>query len=89
LLNLAAMRDEVLKKLRQILVDDFQRPAEAVHEDAHMRVDLKLDSLSIVDLFFLIQKDFGFKATTEDFKNCRTVGSIVDVITAKLGTTSP
>lgn len=78
------MRDEVMEKLRHILIEDFQRPAEAIRDDAHMRVDLKLDSLSIVDLFFLIQKDFGFKANAEDFKNCRTLGSIADVITSKL-----
>jgi len=79
-------RDEVMVRLCNILTQDLNVPAEAIHEDAHFRAHLRLDSLSLVDLIFLIQKDFGFKASMEEFRSTRTVGAVADLVVAKLGT---
>lgn len=78
-------RDDVLTKLREILARDFDVPADAVRDDAHVRVDLRLDSLSLVDFAYLVQKDFGLKIAMEEFRDTRTVGSIADLVAAKLG----
>lgn len=81
-------REEVLVRLRDILTQDLNVPAAAIHENAHFRADLRLDSLSLVDLIFLIQKDFGFKAGMEEFRNTRTVGAVADFVVTKLASGS-
>jgi acyl carrier protein len=65
-----------LERLRALLVDDFQVPEEALVETAHLRTDLGLDSLSLTDLAFLVQQDFGFKADPEAFRGVTTLGAL-------------
>jgi acyl carrier protein len=83
------MREDVMSQLREILARDLQVPEEAIHEDAHLRADLKLDSLSLVDLAHLTQKDFGFKASAEEFRGSRTVGALADFVVSKSAKPSP
>jgi acyl carrier protein len=65
-------------RLVTILTDDFQVPRERVTREAHLRTDLGLDSLSLTDLAFLVQRDFGFKTEAEGFRGVTTVGALAD-----------
>jgi len=78
------MRNDILSRLRTILVEDLQVSPDVIHDDAHFRTDLRLDSLSLVDFVFLVQKDFGFKAEMEEFRDARTMGTLADVILTKI-----
>ncbi|TVQ94272.1 MAG: acyl carrier protein [Deltaproteobacteria bacterium] len=71
---------DIMQRLRATLVDEFDAPVEAVVADAHLRADLGFDSLTLTDLAFLVQGDFGFKATAEDFRDVRTVGDLAALI---------
>jgi len=75
--------DEAFARLRSILADDFQVPAERVTADASLRSDLGLDSLSLTDLAFLVQRDFGFRAEAETFAGVTSVGALAALIAAK------
>ncbi len=66
-------------RLVTILTDDFQVPRERVTREAHLRTDLGLDSLSLTDLAFLVQRDFGFKADADGFRGVTTVGDLADL----------
>ena len=81
------MRDDVLNKLNEMLVRDFRVSPGAIREQANFRSDLKLDSLSLVDLVYLVEKDFGFKATIHEFRDVHTVGALADFIVQKLAKT--
>lgn len=78
-----AMRDEVISKLREVLTRDFKVPEKSLKEDSHFRKDLHLDSLALVDLIYLVQRDFGFKADTDEFRELFTLGKLADFIVAK------
>lgn len=67
---------EAGERLGQILREDFQVPPGAIRPDAHLRVDLGLDSLSLTDLAFLVQRDLGFSAEAEEFRGITTVGAL-------------
>ena len=71
---------QIMERLRGILVAEFQASPEAVVPEAHLRADLGFDSLTLTDLAFLVQGDFGFKATAADFRDVRTVGDLAEVI---------
>jgi len=75
--------DAAFDRLVNILRDDFQVPVGDITRASHLRVDLALDSLSLTDLAFLVQRDFGFTAAAEDFRGVTTVGALADFVVAK------
>lgn len=79
----AMLAPDALERLAAILADDFQIPRERVEPGAHLRTDLGLDSLSLTDLAFLVQRDFGFKADADDFRGVTTVGALADFCAAR------
>lgn len=72
-----------LERLKTLLTDDFQVPEEALVEGAHLRTDLGLDSLSLTDLAFLVQQDFGFKAEPEAFRGVTTLGALAAFVATR------
>ncbi len=78
------MRGDILERLRVLLRRDFRVGDAHLHESATLRGDMRLDSLSLVDLVYLIEKDFGFKASTEDFRDAVTLTALADVVERKL-----
>lgn len=82
-------RDEILTKLRETLTKDFKVPAGNLSEEARFRQDMRLDSLALVDLIYLVQRDFGFKADTDEFRELFTLGRLADFIVAKKAGTPP
>lgn len=74
--------DAAFESIVSILRNDFQVTAD-ITRDSHLRTDLGLDSLSLTDLAFLIQRDFAFKAEADAFRGVTTVGALADVVAAK------
>lgn len=69
-------------RVHGVLRDDFKVVPEAIRDDAHLRVDLRLDSLALTDLAVLVQQDFGFKVTPDAFRGVTTVGALVAFVAA-------
>ena len=68
---------EILDRLRDILVENFEIIPEAVTLDAHLYETLGLDSIDAVDLAIKVQQLTGKRIKAEDFKHVRTVGDVV------------
>lgn len=68
---------EILDRLRDILVENFEIAPEAVTLDAHLYEKLGLDSIDAVDLAIKVQQLTGKRIKAEDFKHVRTVGDVV------------
>ena len=73
-------RDEILNKLKEILVDDFEISENLITPDANLFDDLELDSIDAVDLAVKVQAFTGEKIPPENFKKIRTISDIVDTI---------
>ncbi len=73
-------REEILTKLTEILVEEFEIEAEAITPEANMYTDLDLDSIDTVDLVINLQEIIGKKIDPETFKSVRTIDSVVDAI---------
>jgi len=88
---LNALERATYDRLVQLLADDFDLDPAAITPASHLRADLALDSLSLTDLAFLVQQDFGFKATPESFQGVTTAGSLARLITSlsSTGTDAP
>ena len=70
-------RQEIEKKVVDVLTELFELDAGEVTADANLYEDLDIDSIDAVDLVVELKKITGKKIQPEEFKNVRTVNDIV------------
>ncbi len=73
-------RDEILNKIKDVLVDDFECDRNRLTEDVNLFSDLDLDSIDAVDLIVRVQEFINKKVDPNSFKQIRTLGDVVNVI---------
>jgi acyl carrier protein len=73
-------KDEILTKLREILVDSFQLDPAKITLDANLFTDLDLDSIDAVELAIQLQGFTGRRVKAEVFKHVRTVDDVVETV---------
>ncbi len=74
-------RAEIVEILNNALVEEFELDEKALVPGAHIRDDLGLDSLDIVDMIIVIEK--AFKTKLENKKGLaeiQTLGDIYDFL---------
>jgi acyl carrier protein len=71
---------EIIEKVNFFLVDEFEIDEAAIKPDAHLIDDLGLESLDLVDIVVIIEKEFGFKVKREDMAEVRSLSSLYDYI---------
>lgn len=72
--------DNPLQYVRDLLVDEFDIPAESVKPEALLADDLGIDSIDAVDMIVHMREVTGGRITPERFKTVRTVQDVVDLI---------
>ena len=78
-------KEEVIEKINEFLVDEFEVDADAISPDADLKETLDLDSLDYVDLVVVIESNFGFKVKGEDFVDIKTFQHFYDYVCNKVG----
>lgn len=73
-------REEILNKLTEILVDEFEIKKDLIVPDANLFEDLELDSIDAVDLAVKVQYFTEKKIPPENFKKIKTIDDVVDTI---------
>jgi acyl carrier protein len=76
-------REEILARVRTILVEDFSVPADKITPAATFRGTLGMDSLDAVDLIFFVESAFGYKARVHDYRDLHSVEALVDFVLAR------
>lgn len=76
------MNQELLTTFTEILVEDFDIPAEEISPEATFEA-LGLDSLDVVDLTLAVEERTGVKLEDEELEDVRTVGDAVTAAAAK------
>jgi acyl carrier protein len=77
-------QEEIIAKINEFLVDEFEVDAEKIVPTANLRETLELDSLDYVDLVVIIESNFGFKVVAEDFINIHTFQDFYNYVNRKV-----
>ncbi len=76
--------NEVRKKVKKFLTEEFEIEEEKIKPDADLKSDLGIDSLDFVDIVVVVEDVFGFKITAEELKNVTTYDNFCDFIYKKV-----
>ena len=79
-------RDELLGRVRSILVTEFELEPEQVLAGARLVEDLDLDSIDGVTIVVRLEAQLEVSMTDEEIQKMITVGDIVDALAERLGT---
>ena len=63
--------NEIIKKINQLLIEEIEIEEVQISPDADLKKDLGIDSLDFVDLFVIIENNFGFKMKAEDMTDVK------------------
>jgi acyl carrier protein len=79
---MAASREEVFGRVKEVLVEQLGVDESAITEEASFQKDLDADSLDLVELIMELEDSFDIKISDEDAQKIQTVGQAVEYVTA-------
>lgn len=65
--------EEIISKINKLLIDEIEIEEEILTPSAELKKDLGIDSLDFVDLFVIIERNFGFKMKAEEMADVKTL----------------
>lgn len=75
---------EIIEKINEFLIDEFEVEADTIEPDAVLKDTLGLDSLDYVDLVVTVESNFGVKLGEADFVGISTFQNFYDLIENKI-----
>lgn len=75
-------QQELIEKINTVLADEFEVEQEVITPDAPLLETLDLDSLDLVDVVVLVDKNFGV-TLTGPFKELKTFQDFYDLIISR------
>ncbi len=73
-------REEIIARVNQTLISDFEIGPEKLNATAHLFEDLELDSLDAVDMLVHLEDNFHIKLDMEKFSEIRKLDDVYNLI---------
>tara|TARA_R110001592_G_scaffold79111_3_gene237022 strand:- start:10260 stop:10508 length:249 start_codon:yes stop_codon:yes gene_type:complete len=77
-------QEDIISTTKEFLSEEFEVDRSLIEPDANLKETLDLDSLDYVDLVVVIEENFGFKVTGEDFVGIVTFNDFYNLVEKKL-----
>ncbi|MCL2767286.1 MAG: acyl carrier protein [Synergistaceae bacterium] len=78
-------KEEVLERLKEIIMDRLDVEADQIVAEASFVEDLGADSLDIVELIMGIEEEFDIEIPDEDAEKLTSVGEAMNYTLGKIG----
>lgn len=75
-------------KIRTALGEYLKRDPATISITQHLRDDLSLDSMAVIELLYRIEETFDLQIPDQDLAGMTTVGHVVHYVEKRLGHTS-
>jgi len=75
-------RDEILSKIKAIIVEHFEVEENEITEATNIKDDLNADSINIMEFVLELEDVFDAEISDEDAEKIETVGAAVDYLFA-------
>ena len=75
---------ELIKKINEVLAEEFEVDVETITPDANIKETLQLDSLALVDMVALLETEFGVKIAGAEIVNIKTFEALYDFVSERL-----
>ena len=77
-------REELFKKVAEMISEKLNVPIEDIDEDSHIIEDLGANSLDAFDLVMILEDEFGIKLEDDEIERMLTVKDILDLLMEKV-----
>ena len=74
------MADNIEERVKKIIIEQLEVPADKVKPEASFADDLKADSLAVVELVLALEEAFKIEIPDEDTEKIKTVGDAINYI---------
>lgn len=78
-------REQVVEKVNQFLIDDFEIEESKLGEDKLITSEIGIDSLDMVDILVRVNEEFGFKLEKAELMTVKTLGDFYDLLMKHVG----
>jgi acyl carrier protein len=79
----------IVSKIIQALAEYLKRDAASITEEHHLRDDLGLDSMAVIELLYKIEETFNIQIPDQDLTALTTVGSVAAYVEGRLTPAEP
>ena len=66
-------KEQVIETINELLIEEFEIEEEQLKPTENLMETLEIDSLDLVDLVVIIEKNFGFKVIPEEMTEIKTL----------------
>ena len=84
-----AKTTEVSDKIIQALAEYLKRDAASIQSNHHLRDDLGLDSMAVIEMLYRIEEVFNLQIPDEDLVGLTSVGEVIAYVEGRIGLSVP
>lgn len=74
------MDTQIFEKIRDLLAEQLDIPADSITPESDIIDDLEADSLTVLDMVMTLEDEFDIEIPDEDVEKLRTIGSVVSYV---------
>ncbi len=82
-------RAVIVQKIINALGEYLRRDPATIEENYHLRDDLGLDSMAVIELLYKIEETFNLQIPDEDLTGLTTVGAVAGYVEKRLAPARP
>ncbi len=76
-------KEEVIETINRLLIEEFEIEEDQLQPEENLMETLEIDSLDLVDLVVVIEKNFGFKVVPEEMVDVETLQDFYDFVAVR------